>query len=58
MFSNLTELQVFPIDNDFKGHTEESLTKEVIHFINTVYKNSKKKKTLAEHNARKRNNPK
>lgn len=44
MFSNLTELQVFPIDNDFKGHTEESLTKEVIHFINTVYKNSKKNK--------------
>lgn len=57
MFSNLTELQVFPIDNDFKGHTEDSLTKEVIHFINTVCKNSKKK-TLAEHNARKRNNPK
>lgn len=39
LFSNLTELQVFPIDNDFTGlknqSTQQQMTKnqEVINFI-------------------------
>lgn len=48
LFSNLTELHVFPIDNDFKEHIEESKTKEVTHLINSEHVKFSKQNLMQE----------